>query len=346
VRGNAGAGRPVLPGVNGLGLLTVAVTLVLALLAVPLVAEAQQARKVYRVGVLWYGDPRLTSSSLPIAFDPFREGLRERGWVEGQNLIFESRSAIGNLDRRPALAAELVRLNVDVIVALTAGDAWVAQQATRAIPIVTVFGTDPVGSGLAVSLARPGGNVTGLSGQHEDVIPKMLDFLKTTVPKLSRVAVLAVPGYHTRFRRDLQAVAPAVGVTLVPVEVRAVYELQSAFDEMRRERAGAVIVLPAGLFVSEGARVAELAVKHRMPTMFTASEFLPAGGLMAYGASRTELMYRAAGYVDKILRGAKPENLPIEQPTKFELVVNLKTAKALGLTIPPSILVRADQVIE
>jgi ABC-type uncharacterized transport system substrate-binding protein len=244
------------------------------------------------------------------------------------------------------MAAELVNLNVDVIVALTAGEALVAQKATKTIPIVTVFGTDPVGSGLAMSLARPGGNVTGLSGQHEDVIPKMLDLLKTTVPTLSRVAVLSVPGYHDRFRRDMQTVAPAVGVTLLPVEVRAADQLESVFDAMRREQAGALIVLPAALFVTEGTRVAEFAVKHRLPTMFAASEFLPARGLMAYGASRADLMHRAAGYVDKILRGAKPGDLPIEQPTKFELVINLKTAKALGLTIPPSLLLRADHVIE
>jgi putative ABC transport system substrate-binding protein len=317
------------------------VFLALGVLVVLGAADSQQAGKVYRVGYLGSSPP----PAAPWAV--FKQELRKLGYLESMNLVIEERHAPVEYERLSELAAQLVRLKVDVIIALNAGQARAAQRTTSTVPIIMVIGTDPVELGLAASLGRPGGNVTGLSAQHEAVIPKMVELLKAAAPKTSRFAVLSLPGdFHTKFRRDIEAVAPTMGMTPLLVEARSIAELDSAFVAMSRQHAEGLIVLPAGEFVTHGTLIAELALKHRLPTMFAAKELLPAQGLMSYGASRTDLMRRAAHYVDRILKGEKPSDLPIEQATKFELTINLKTAKALGLTIPPSLLLRADQVIE
>jgi putative tryptophan/tyrosine transport system substrate-binding protein len=323
------------------GLSSILVAVVL--LAVGLSVEAQQAKKVPRVGVLWLYSPAIAS---PFA-EAFRQGLRELGYVEGKNIVIEYRHAEGKYDRLPSLAAELVRLNVDIIVTASTQAAQAGQQATRSIPIVMTVVSDPVESGLVGSLARPGGNVTGLSLMHPELSGKRLELLKEVVPKLSRVAVLSnlsnpiIPP----LLRETEAAARAVGVQLQVVEVRGPIELDSAFGAMTRDRAGALVVLPDGTFQNERRRIAALAAKGRLPTMYAWREAVDDGGLMAYGASVPDILRRAATYVDKILKGTKPADLPVEQPLKFELVINLKTAKQIGLTVPQSVLYRADKVI-
>jgi ABC-type uncharacterized transport system substrate-binding protein len=323
------------------GLSSILVAVVL--LAVGLSVEAQQAKKVPRVGVLWLYSPAIAS---PFA-EAFRQGLRELGYVEGKNIVIEYRHAEGKYDRLPSLAAELVRLNVDIIVTASTQAAQAGQQATRSIPIVMTVVSDPVESGLVGSLARPGGNVTGLSLMHPDLSGKRLELLKEVIPKLSRVAVLSnlsnpiIPP----LLRETEAAARAVGVQLQVVEVRGPIELDSAFGAMTRDRAGALVVLPDGTFQNERRRIAALAAKGRLPTMYAWREAVDDGGLMAYGASVPDILRRAATYVDKILKGTKPADLPVEQPLKFELVINLKTAKQIGLTVPQSVLYRADKVI-
>ena len=315
-----------------------------AALAAPLDVESQQAGKIPSIGLLWPFSPAIAS---PFA-DAFRQGLGGLGYVEGQNVSLEERWAEGRFDRLASLAAELVRLNVDVPLTASTPAARAAQQATRTIPIVMVFVSDPVESGLVANLARPGGNTTGLSFTHPELSRKRLQLLKEVIPKVSRVAVLSNPSNPNTppLLRETEAAARALRVQLHVVEVRDSTQLDSAFSAMTRDRAGALVVMPDVLFQDQRRRIVDLAAKSRLPAMYSWREPVDAGGLMAYGASGPNILRRAASYVDKILKGAKPGDLPVEQPTTFELVINLKTAKALGLTIPPSLLARADQVIE
>ena len=307
---------------------------------------AQPPEKVPRVGYLNPG-----SSSDPVRqrrLEALRQGLRELGYVEGQNIALEPRWAEGKYDRYPALAADLVRSKVDVIVAWSGQATKAAQEATRTIPIVMSLVNDPVGSGLVASLARPGGNVTGTTITAPDVVGKRLELLKEVVPKLSRVAVLQHPDNpaSASMVREAEAAARALGVRLQILGVRNPAEIDSAFAAMTRERAGALLPLSDALFDNQQRQMLELTAKRRLPAIMGTRQYAEAGGLMAYGADFLAVERRAAMYVDKILKGAKPADLPVEQPTKFELVINLKTAKALGLTIPQALLQRADQVIQ
>ena len=312
----------------------------------PTTAGAQHAAKVPRIGVL-----ATSATASPHMLEAFRAGLRELGWVEGRNVVMEYRSAEGKLERLPALAAELVALQVDVIVVAGPIQARAAKQATRTIPIVFATVGDPLGSGLVSSLARPGGNLTGLSSITPELVGKRLDLLKQTLPGLSRVGVLWVPGAidertQKSMMQETEVAARRLGVRLHVVEAQASVDLGRAFSNMTKARVGALTVLPHVLFLNERKRVVALAAQSRLPTVYPLREFVDAGGLMAYGADDADLFRRAATYVDKILNGAKPGDLPVEQASKFELVINVKTAKALGLTIAPSVLGRADQVIE
>jgi len=324
-----------------------ATAVVLLLLAASLgTAAAQPAGNVPRVGYLLAGshsDPQRQR-----LLEAFRQGLRELGYVEGQNIAIESRWAEGKDDRLPALAADLVRSKVDVIVAQSGAATQAAQQATRTIPIVMSLSNDAVGSGLVASLARPGGNVTGLTIMVPDLAGKQFQLLKEVIPKVSRVALLTNPANPASapFLREAEAAARALGVRLQTLETRNPQEIDSAFAAMTRERAGALLILPDQIFVSQRRQIAELATKRRLPSVYGVREYAEAGGLMAYGANHIDLVRRAATFVDKILKGAKPADLPVEQPTKFELIINLRTAKAIGLTIPPSVLQRADQIID
>jgi len=314
------------------------------LFALCLPAAAQQPKKVPRIGVLWLYSPTIAT---PFA-EAFRQGLRGLGYVEGQNIALEERWAEGRFDRLPSLAAELVRLNVDIIVTASTPAAQAGQQATRSIPIVMTNVSDPVESGLVSSLARPGGNVTGLSLMHPDLSGKRLELLKEIIPKISQVAVLSNPSNPNTppLLRETEAAARALRVQLQVVEVRDSTELDKAFSAMTRDRAGALVVMPDSVLFDQRKRIVDLAAKSRLPAMYPWREPVDGGGLMAYGASGHDIMRGAAVYVDKILKGAKPADLPVEQPTKFELVINLKTAKALGLKIPAAVLARADQVLE
>ncbi len=316
-----------------------------ALLAAPLAAEGQQARKGFRIGYLISG-PSLPQDPLPRVFVP---AMRDLGYVEGDNLVIEIRRADNKPERLPALAAELVRLNVDVIVTRGDGEVRAAKQATSTIPIVMAPSGDPVRAGYVASLARPGGNVTGLSWVSPDLSAKLLEVLKDTVPNLSRIAVLwnaANPMKVLDFN-ETQRAAQTLALTVYSIEMKAPSDLEAAFAAITRTRPDALLmlvdeVLALGMYP----RIADFAVKQRLPSIIGEPRYAAAGGLMAYGPSVVDILRRAASYVDKILKGAKPADLPVERPTKFELVINLKTAKALGLTIPPSLLARADQVIE
>jgi putative ABC transport system substrate-binding protein len=281
-------------------------------------------------------------------FEAFRQGLRELGYVEGQNIAIESRWTEGTDDRLPALAADLVRSKVDVIVAETGAATRAAQQATRTIPIVMSLVNDPVGSGLVASLARPGGNVTGLTIMSPDLVGKQLELLKEVVPKVSRVALLRHPDNPASAAqlREAEAAAQGLGVRLQTLEARSPQEIDGAFAAMTRERAGALLVIPDTLFWSQRRQIVDLAVKRRLPSIRIGEAYADAGGLMSYGPSYRDLERRAATYVDKILKGANPADLPVAQPTKFELVINLKTAKAIGLAIPQPLLQRADRTID
>jgi putative ABC transport system substrate-binding protein len=313
------------------------------LLAVPLAAEAQAPAKVPRIGFLSSRSPAETAAYS----EAFRQGLRELGYVEGQNIAIEYRFAEGQPERLPALAAELVRLKVDVIVTTAQPAPEAAKQATSTIPIVFAAGGDPVAEGLVASVARPGGNITGPASMSPEVVGKQLELLKEIAPKVSRVAVLQNPGNssHPPVLRQAEGAARALGVQLHIVQARTSPEIEAAFVAMRSQRAGGVLVLRDALFLAQRAQIAALAAKSRLPAVYGIKAEAEAGGLMAYGANIPHMYRRAATYVDKILKGAKPGDLPVEQPTKFELVINLKTAKALGLTIPPSLLQRADEVI-
>jgi len=316
------------------------------LLAAPLAAGAQQATRVARIGYL--GTNRAAN---PHLHEALRQGLRDLGYEEGRNLLIEYRDAEGKIDRLPALAAELVALKLDIIVAPGTPQALAAKQATTTIPIVFTAASDPVPDGLVASLARPGGNVTGLATISPELVGKGLEQIKRAVLEVTRLAVLWQPGaLGERTNKDMlkeaDTVARSLRVRLQFVEARAPADFDKAFSDATRVGAGALAVLPSSMFLSERRRLADLAAKNRLPAAYPQREFVHAGGLMSYGPNVADLFRRAAIYVDKILKGAKPADLPIEQPTKFELVINLKTAKALGLTIPQSLLQRADQVIE
>jgi putative ABC transport system substrate-binding protein len=321
-------------------------TVSVSLLAAPLVAEAQQAAKVPRIGWL-----PVNLAAGPVNLEPFRQALRDLGYVEGRNLVIETRDAEGRLERLPALAAELVALKVDVIVAPGTPQALAAKNATRTIPIVFVGANNPVADGLVTSLARPGGNATGSSNFAPELVGKRLELLKEAVPGVSRVAVVWQPGAvpesaERDMLKEAEVAARALGVRPQFVEARGPADVERTFSDMTRARAGALTLLPSAMFVSERRRLVDLAARNRLPAVYGSREFVDAGGLMSYGPNIADLNRRAATYVDKILKGAKPADLPVERPTKFEVVINLKTAKALGLKIPQSVLSRADHVIE
>jgi len=311
-------------------------------LAAPLACFAQPQRsRTARIGVLESTSTSTNQRELLLT------GLRELGYVEGKNIIIEERWAEGKYERLPTLAAELVQMKVDVIVAAGSPAVQAAKQATTSIPIVMARIGDPIGSGFVASLSRPGRNITGLSNINVEVSSKYLELLRAAVPKLSRVTVFGNPGNpnHPDFLKRIQATAKTTGVKVSPVEASTASQIAAAFGTMKKERAGALIVLPDPFFRAQARRIAELAAQHRLPTMFFIGETVEAGGLMSYGPNLAEQYYRAATYVDKILKGAKPGDIPVEQPTKFELVINMKTAKALGLTMQ-DLLFRADKVIE
>jgi putative ABC transport system substrate-binding protein len=308
-----------------------------------LAADAQPTGKVYRVGYLASG----SANSSPRFVGAFRDGLREFGWIEGQNIVIDYRYAEGRFDRLPELAAELIRLKVDVIVAVPTPSTVAAKNATGTTPIVMMNVAQPVELGLIASFAQPGGNVTGLSWPDLEIMGKQVEVLKETLPKVRLVAVLWNPGNpaHALAIRHVKATAGS-GLQLRLLEARGPNQFDGAFAVMAKERVGALLVVPDGLFALHRGRLADLAAKNRLPSVHGLSEEVEAGGLMSYGPSRLASFRRAASFVDKILRGAKPADLPVEQPTKFELVINLKTARALGLTVPPSVLAQADQIIE
>jgi len=307
-------------------------------------AQAQQPKKVARIGFLSPVSPSATA----LWHQAFRQGLRDLGWVEGKNISIEYRYAEGRSDRLPDLAADLVRLKLDIIVVSSGTDALAAKNATRAIPIVMASAGDPVAIGLVESLARPGGNITGLSQIAPELAGKRLDLLKEIVPKLSRVSVLWNPQGRTSTVswKEIQLPARELGVKLHSLEVRSVNDFDKTFEDATRAGAGALVIMPDPLFVSNLKRIADFAATSRLPSISHLTEFVDSGGLVAYGPDRSDMFRRAAVYVDKILKGTKPADLPVEQPTKFEFVINLKTAKQIGLTIPPNVLVRADKVIK
>jgi putative ABC transport system substrate-binding protein len=317
--------------------------LILASFAMPLASEAQQAGKAPRVGFLFYG-----SAGPSPEVEAFRQGLRELGYVEGQNISIEYRFARGRIERLPELAAELVRLRPDVIVTPGTPGSMAAKQATSTIPIVFAGVADAVGAGLVANFARPGGNITGLTSISAQLGGKRLELLKAVAPKTSRVAVLYNPDDRSNVLvlKELQEAAPSLGLTLQPLGVRGPGEFKGAFVAMSRERAHALVGAAGVLTTEHRKAVVDLAAKSRIPAMWGERQFVDAGGLMSYAVNFYDQVRHAAAYVDKILKGAKPGELPVEQPTKYELAINLKTAKALGLTIPPSLLLRADHVIE
>ena len=311
----------------------------------PLPLSAQQrATKIPRIGFLALSQEAATPELLNV----FRAGLRERGYVEGQNIAVEYRFAKGQIEQYPAVVAELIRLNVDVIVAWTTPAVAAAKRATSTIPIIMLGVADPVEFGLIASLARPGGNITGVSNLARDISNKLVGLLVEIVPAIKRVAVLhnpSNPGTSGQ-RREIEAATRALGLSLQVVDASVPGDLEGAFARITSAGAQGIMVLADAFFIGERRRIAELALKARLPTIFQRREHVEAGGLVAYGASLRDQLRHVAVYVDKILKGAKPADLPVEQPTKFELVINLKTAKALGLEIPPKLLFTADEVIE
>jgi putative tryptophan/tyrosine transport system substrate-binding protein len=308
------------------------------------VADAQQPKKVPHIGFL------LPHSPGPDArLEAFRQGMRELGYVEGQNLTVAYRWADGRFEKLPDLAADLIRLKVDVIVTVVTQASLAAKKATAAIPIVMVGVSDPVGTGIVTSLARPGANITGTSSMTAEVVGKQLELLKETLPKISRTAALWNPGnpiFQAIQRRETESAAQTLGMQLQILEAQGPDDIDRAFATMAKERTRALLVLGDPVFMSHRKRIADLAAKGRLPTVSGTSEQVEAGGLMAYGPSFPDMYRRAATYVDKILKGAKPAELPVEQPTKFELVVNLKAAEQIGVSIPPNVLARADRVIK
>ena len=319
------------------------VAIVVALVVAVAVVQAQQPTKIPRIGYL-------TGTSLSAnsaRTDAFRQGLRELGYVHGKNLVIEWRSAEGKADRLPALAAALVRLKADIIITGGPTSNRAAKEATATIPIVMAYDNDPVGNRFVASLARPGGNVTGLSTLAPEISGKQLELLKEIVPRLSRVAVLGTstnPG-NTQSLRETDLAAGAFGVKLQFLDILGLHDIQTAFQDARKARADAVLVLAGSILNSHRTQVVELVIKSRLPAIYPYPEYLEDGGLITYSVSFTDLFRRTATYVDKILKGAKPADLPVEQPTKFELIINLKAAQQIGLTIPPNVLARADRVI-
>jgi putative ABC transport system substrate-binding protein len=311
--------------------------------ALCLSADAQQAGKVPRIGFLFAGAP----SAVMGRIKAFRQGLQERGYVEGKNIVIEYRYGEGNLDRMAPLATELVDLKVDVIVTGGPTDTRAAKQATTTLPIVMAQDSDPVGSGFIASLARPGGNITGLSTLSPEISGKQMDLLKEILPKISRVAVVGnsiEPG-NAETLKETQLAAGGFGVQLQNLDVRGPADIEIAFSAIKKDRANALIVLRNPVTSTHRKQIIDLAAKNRLPAMYVSPEWVDAGGLMSYAPNADDNFRRAAIYVDKILKGTKPVDLPVEQPTKFELVINLKTAKQIGLTIPPNVLARADKVI-
>jgi putative tryptophan/tyrosine transport system substrate-binding protein len=319
-------------------------TLCAVLLALSVPAEAQQQlKKLHRIGILLVG----SSSFYSAWIDVFRQGLKELGYIEGKNIAIEYRYAEGKADRLPALAAELVGLKVEVVFTSSTPSVLAVKKVTSTIPIVFVSISDPVASGLVTSLARPGGNITGLSIVAVELSGKRLELLKEAVPKVTRVAFLwdsTNPAQAPQWR-EAQAAAQALGLQLQSLEVRSSNDFDSAFEAALRERVQALVTTPAALLGAHLKRIVEFAAKNRLPAMYAAPEFVDGGGLMSYTPNYTDLFRRAAVYVDKILKGAKPADLPVEQPIKFEFVINLKAAKQIGVTIPPNVLARADRVI-
>ena len=317
---------------------------ILSLTLAPLAVEAQEPGKIYRIGMLETTSMALNAANL----DAFRQGLRELGYVEGRNFMIEYRSADGRRERFPELATELVRLKVDVILTRGTPAVMAAKNATGTIPVVMAASGDPLLSGVVAGLARPGGNVTGLSAIVVEVTGKRLQLLREVVPGVSRIAVLFDMGNPNNALqwKETEIAAPSLGVQPQLLDVRKPGDFGGAFDAAIRQRAGAMVVGIDALTQANHRSIIDLAAKHRLPAIYASREFVDAGGLVAYGVSYPHLYHRAASFVDKILKGAKPADLPVEQPTKFELVVNLKTAKALGLTIPPTVLLQADHVIE
>jgi putative tryptophan/tyrosine transport system substrate-binding protein len=324
--------------------LALIVMLILGTLVAPLTADAQPAAKVPRIGVF----NASTAASASRNVEAFRRGLREHGYVEGQNIVVERRFGDAKAERIAEVAAELVRLKVDVIVTTTDVAIAAVKQQTQTIPIVMANSTDPVGTGFVASLARPGGNVTGLTSISPELSAKRLELLKEVVPGLSRVAIMWNPDVRGAvfIYKETQSAARSLQLQLQSVEVSRADDFDRAFSALTTGRAEALVVVTSPFAFAVREQLARLALKHRLPTMFGLSEHVDAGGLIAYGPNNADAWRRAATYVDKILKGAKPGELPVEQPTKFELVINLKTAKALGLTLPPSLLRRADQVIQ
>jgi putative tryptophan/tyrosine transport system substrate-binding protein len=307
-------------------------------------AMAQQAAKIPRIGYL----AAAPASANPARIEAFRQGLGELGYVEGKTIVIDWRFADGKLDRLPEFAAELVRLKVDVIVTAGPTPTRAVKEVTVTIPIVMAFDTDPVGNGFVASLARPGGNITGLSALSPEISGKQLELLKEIVPRLSRVAVFGnstQPG-NAQVLKEMEFAAGAFGVQLQYLEVRDPKDIEIAFRAASKGRADAVVALVSAVLISQRPQIADLAIKSRLPAMYSRREFVDDGGLMSYGTNFADLSRRAATYIDKILKGAKPTDLPVEQPTKFEFIINLKAAKQIGLTIPQKVLARADKVIK
>jgi putative ABC transport system substrate-binding protein len=320
------------------------ISLCAVLFALSFPAEAQQPTKIPRIGFVGFPG----SSANSARNEAFRQGLREHGYVEGKNLVIEWRFAEGKLDRVPALAAELVRLKVDVIVTGGSGSTRPANEATNTIAIVMAQDPDPVGNGFIASLARPGGNITGLSTLAPELSGKQLELLKEIVAKLTRVAVLgtSTSPANAQALRELELAAGALKVHVQYLDIRSPKDIEPAFQEARKGRAEAVLALTGPVLANQRKQTVDLALKSRLPAIYGQPEYMEAGGLMSYGVSFTDLHRRAATYVDKILKGAKPADLPVEQPKKFELIITVKAAKQIGLTIPPKVLARADKVIK
>ena len=322
----------------------VALTFCALLLSFSFSAEAQQPTKVYRIGALTNLPP--TAPDALRLWGAFREEFRERGWVENQNFVIEHRWAEGQVERFPSLATELLGQKVDLIVAVSNPGAHAAKEATSSVPIVMVYVANPVEDGLIASLARPGGNLTGVTFVvSPEIVGKYLELLKEAVPKVSRVAVLLPQSTQPIFLREAEAAAQALAIKLQPIKVQSPGELAGAFARMSTGHANGLLVLPQPFTFANAKRITDLAARRRLPAMYGFTESVEAGGLMAYEANAADMFRRAADYVDKILKGAKPADLPVEQPTKFELIINLKAAKEMGLTIPPNVVARADRVI-
>jgi len=323
----------------------VALTFCALLLSFSFSAEAQQPTKVYRIGALTNLPP--TAPDALRLWGAFREEFRERGWVENQNFVIEHRWAEGQVERFPSLATELLGQKVDLIVAVTNPGAHAAKSVTSSVPIVMVYVANPVEDGLIASLARPGGNLTGVTFVvSPEIVGKYLELLKEAVPKVSRVAVLLPQSTQPIFLSEAEAAAQVLAIKLQPIKVQSPGELEGAFARMSTGHANGLLVLPQPFTFANARRITDLAARRRLPAMYGFTESVEAGGLMAYEANAADMFRRAADYVDKILKGAKPADLPVEQPTKFELIINLKAAKEMGLTIPPNVLARADKVIK